>query len=269
MSKRVFVSLCLVFVLGVGVLCYGSWRNWFDGGENQVRETAEGDHGSVAEDSPHDPRWLEALDVKESELTTIGDVIRPSRDVDFKGDAGRSKESTFKSPFAYPGKSPSLKGTENSQVAGLFQELKDPEGPLAARSALFPPEPFDLEAYQAEPEAYLSKIRPGRVFYPAQPAQDVSPLRPKSSKFNKILQGETVVLRVKADPKSPVAFYSSDGVGRFDNQLKSITVAAGEDGIAEVRYTAVAGTVGLQSILAASPLHSQQLKFVVKVALPQ
>lgn len=265
MSQRVFVGLCLVLVVGLGVVLYGSGRGWFSGPRSELAKIEDGSQ----RDAGLDPKWLEALGVDESELTKIGDVVRPSRDINFRQGAKRTSEAGYKSPFPFPGKSPSLKGDENLQVVGLVKELAERDSSLAAKSALFPPEPFDLNTYRADPETYLDKIRPGRAFYPAQPGKDVTPLRPKSPRFAEVLQGETVILKVEADARSPVAFYAADGVGRFDNQLKSITVAANEDGIAEVRYSAVAGTVGLQSILVASPMHSRQLKFVVKVDLPQ
>ena len=68
-----------------------------------------------------------------------------------------------------------------------------------------------------------------------------------------------MLIRVKADENAPVSFYHA-GVGRFENELKSVTVAADENGIAEVRFAASPGTKGLNTILAASPLHSQQFE---------
>ena len=69
-------------------------------------------------------------------------------------------------PWPFPGRSPALKGDENPQVAGLVQELTAEDGPDADKSAHFKPLEFDREAYAANPQQYLDKIRPGRVFYP-------------------------------------------------------------------------------------------------------
>ena len=276
MSNRRFALTCLCGITVVSALLYVNRQGWFDQADEapQVAENVDSKQateGSAAADG-RDPRWLKALDVKENNLKTVGDVVRPARDVDFGGGDSTSPspgaEDEYVSPFTFPGKSPSLKGDENAQVAGLLKELQDPEGPQAAKSTFFEPEPFDLAIHEADPQAYLDLIRPARSFYPAQPGPDAIPLRAESNKFSHIVQGESAILRVKASPKAPVAFYHS-GVGRFENNLKSITVAADKDGIAEVRYVAGLGVTDLNTVLAASPLHSQQLKFTIKVDLPQ
>ena len=130
-------------------------------------------------------------------------------------------------------------------------------------------EPFDRAAYEASPNEYLNKIRPARVFDPAQPGQDVTPLEQISPGLQSVLQGEQVVLKVKATPGSPVAFYTPQ-VGWFtENLLTSVTVKADETGIARVTFKAGPGSIGLVDVLAASPVHSRQLQFRIKVDLPR
>ena len=76
-----------------------------------------------------------------------------------------------------------------------------------------------------------------------------------------------MVLKVNAEAGLPVTFYTPDG-GEFDNRLKTVTVAANDEGVAETIYSAVTGTAGIVDILAASPAHSGQVRFAVKVELP-
>jgi hypothetical protein len=221
----------------------------------------------------------EALGLSQEEIVTVGGVDRPRRDVEPRvrpGEdssanspegAGQAPSVAESVPFIRIGVPPRLTGEENSQVAGLMAELANPQATQTARSKYFKPEAFDPEAYRADPEAWLSKVRPARAFYPAQPAPDVTPLATLSRTFQKILQGEKVVLRVKADPGMPVAFYTPQ-VGHFDNLLTTYTVAADDGGIATATYVAGPGSYGLVDILAASPVHSGQIQYRIQVELP-
>ena len=65
----------------------------------------------------------------------------------------------------------------------------------------------------------------------------------------------------------PVTFYTPH-VGHFDNLLTTYSVAADDEGIATATYMAGPGSLGIVDILAASPVHSGQLQFRVKVELP-
>ena len=110
--------------------------------------------------------------------------------------------------------------------------------------------------------------RPARVFQSAQPSEDVDPISSNTEFYQEILQGESVVLEVKAEPKMPVTFHTQQ-LGEFDNRLKTITVEASEEGIARASYRAVSGVAGLINVMAASPVNSGQLKYIINVNLPE
>ena len=178
MSSRSFSFLCLVGIFFVCLFSFGNRRGWFEGGVEQTRldspANAEQSTTKKSDSSERDSRWLDALDVDASSLAVVGDIVRPARDIDF-GEEASVVENPSCSPFAYPGRSPLLVGDENSQVAGLFQELQDSSGSESAKSTFFRPEPFDSLAYSADPQAYLNQIRPARAFHPAHLARISNP----------------------------------------------------------------------------------------------
>ncbi len=266
LSSRSFVAFSVLFVIVVGVVLTGVKNGWFETSQPLVKSPPP--PADVAKEIAAEAKGkslAEALGVGEDELKSVGGIKRPARDLNFDTASTTATESP-KSPLPSPGHAPFLKGNENIQVAGLVQELSVPKGPDAAKSTFFKPEEFDLAAYQQNPGQYLNKIRPGRVFYPAQPGPNVKPLESKTKPFQSVLQGDKVILKVKADPGNPVSFYTP-GVGEFDNRLSSFSTQAADDGIATAIYTAGPGTIGLQNILAASPVHSGQIRFRINVSL--
>ena len=62
--------------------------------------------------------------------------------------------------------------------------------------------------------------------------------------------------------------FTSADLGRFENQLTSITVAADASGVAKVKFTASPGTINTVRILSGSPLATGQVEFVVQVEPP-
>jgi hypothetical protein len=120
----------------------------------------------------------------------------------------------------------------------------------------------------SNPEAYTVLTRPARVFQSAQPGEGVKPIRSETEFYQEILQGESVRIKVFAEPRMPVTFHTQQ-LGEFDNRLKTITVAASEEGVAEVTYRAVSGVQGLINVMAASPANSGQLKYLINVNLPE
>lgn len=130
------------------------------------------------------------------------------------------------------------------------------------------PEPFDLVRYQADELAYLNTVEPGRVWQVAQPGDNVPRIVSASGPTHYIDPGETVVLRLMVPPGMPATFTSFD-LGAFENLLTSITVRADAKGIAQASFTASSGTVGTVNILAASPVTSGQMRYIVYVAEKQ
>lgn len=272
----------IVLVIGAGVIVWGA--GWFagEGGSTEGPSVATSPESKTskrevvsAEKSKAD--LAKSLGVDEKSFVNVGGIERPLRDTAFAKAANRGNQPK-KSVFPNPGRAPYLKGNENAQVSRLMKEITESESFApqdiartrelrAAKSALFLPEPFDAKKYEANPQAYLEKVRPGRVFQPKQPGPDITRLTAVSRPFAKVLQSESVQLRVKADPGAPVAFHTSE-TGTFENLLKTTTVAANDEGIATATFTLGKGTSGLVNVLAASPVHSDQVRFTFKVELP-
>ena len=128
--------------------------------------------------------------------------------------------------------------------------------------------PFDRDAFLRDPKAYLETVEPGRAYQPAQPATRAPAIKRLSPRYQRVLQGDTVTFRVETEPNMPVSFHSTR-LGRFENRLSSQTVQADADGIAEVQFTVTPGTRGYIDVLAASPVRTQQARFVLQVAQPK
>ena len=213
------------------------------------------------------PPLGEALGVNDEDFVEVGGIKRPKRDVAFDETSPKPVVSE-KSPLPHPGNAPAVPTDAHPDVKSLHAELAKEKPNPAAVSSLFAPEPFDAEVYESDKEAWLTQVRPGRAFQPAQPGPDVKPISSDSDAFQRIVQGEKVLLTAKVEPGVPVTFYTPQ-VGEFSNRLTTQSVEAGADGIARATYTATKGTSGLIDIVAASPLHSGQLKYKVQVSLPQ
>lgn len=155
----------------------------------------------------------------------------------------------------------------NPQVRSVAEALQSGEHPERL-SPLARPSPFDANSFAADPLVYLNTIEPGRVFQTAQPGPGVEVLRQISPRHISIRQGEKTKLRVQAVAGAPVTFKSFD-LGRFENELTTISVRANEEGVAEVEFFGSPGTYNNVNILAGSPLTTGQAKFVVFVEVPR
>jgi hypothetical protein len=62
--------------------------------------------------------------------------------------------------------------------------------------------------------------------------------------------------------------FSSFDLGHFQNQLTSVSVAANDQGVAEVDFFGAPGTINEVKILASSPVTSGQIRFIVNVKKP-
>ncbi len=204
--------------------------------------------------------------VSREEFVEVGGVRRPASDL------SRS-EATWKKPKgpavnanALPRQSIKDDGT-NPQIASVKEAMRTKTHPERL-SSLIIPAPFDAAAYRAGPEKYLNVVEPGRVWQAAQPGPGVKRLTSVSSEYEFIEQGQSVSLKVQAAPGAPVTFTSFD-LGAFDNQLTSQTVKADETGLAKATFIGTGGTRGEVKILAASPLSSGQVQFLVQVDYPK
>jgi hypothetical protein len=265
MSVKTSCSLVSIAILGVLFAGIGYQQGWFDATKQPERVAKSG----FATSDKDAPALEEMLRLDAGDLVEVGGVRRPKRDLEF--DQARiqalSEQEAAVEMFPNPGRAIQLKGDENPQVRQVFEEAQSPDTPLPNRLTRFQPEPFDPEAYARDPQAYLSKVVPGRIFQTAQPGPDVTPIAAASRLYHRVIQGEAVTLEVHVDPLQPVSWYTQ-AAGEFDSRLTTYTTAADENGVARATYLATTGTMGLVHIIASSPVHSEQIEFVVNVNLP-
>lgn len=165
------------------------------------------------------------------------------------------------------GYSPSVDPSLNSQTKSVFEALQSKTTPERYSSFVIK-ETFDRDQFLSRgkeySEEYAKIIEPGRVYTSAQPGEGVVAIHSLGKRFHRVTQGETVVLKVRAAPLSPVTF-SSPRLGTFESGLSSVTVVATEKGEASASFTATGGTIDEVQVLAASPVNSGQVKFTISV----
>ena len=114
---------------------------------------------------------------------------------------------------------------------------------------------FNAELWSTNPkyrQKYLDTSEPSRGFMSAKnpkAARMVMVSRPSL----KVTQGQKITLAVKVLPGAPVSFFSPH-LNRFGNGLTSMTVAADQQGIAEVEMEGVLGTLARTDVICSSPL---------------
>lgn len=273
MKKQSLAATIVVCVL----LLVGSLfaAQWFLSQANDRVVDRDGQITAEVDEESNGPKRLDqpsvetSLGVAVEDMVEVGGIKRPKRDVAFEDTASKMVDSE-KSALPHPGNAPAAGKDANPQVKQLFEELsKDiAKRNPAAVSALFAPEKFDAKVFEQDTDKWLSQVRPGRAFQPAQPGPDIDPIKSNTGSFQRVVQGEKVVLEVVAKPGAPVTFYTPQ-VGTFPNELTTQSVQANEKGIAQTTYTATAGTMGLIDIVAASPVNSGLLKYKIHVSLPQ
>lgn len=265
---RPLVAIVASFLAVIGIVLVIQWFG--NRADRQIVERpdikTESDSDSPPVVRAEHPPLNESLGVDESDFVEVGGVKRPTRDVAFNKTSTKPVVSE-KSVLPHPGNTPAVPKDAHPDVKALFAELAKEKPDPAAISSLFAPESFDQKAYKADKASWLSQIRPGRAFQSAQPGPEVEPIETETGVFQNVVQGEKVILEAKVTPGAPVTFYTPQ-VGEFSNRLTTQSVEAAEDGIARATYTATAGTLGLVDIVAASPVHSGQLRYRVRVSLP-
>ena len=173
-----------------------------------------------------------------------------------------SKEEPYK-PKQGAGRRPAVKAEGNPHIQSVVEAWRTRQHPERL-SVFVKPKPFDLAAFESDPQSYLNIVEPGRIWQTAKAGEGVPGLRTVGESDVEIHQGESVELKVKTAPSAPVTFASFDS-GAFPNKLTSITVRADEQGVATTRFTATPGTLNDVNIVAASPLASGQVSFAVNV----
>ncbi len=252
-SRNVLIALSLLACSGLTAWLF-------------FREPAGGDKPSLVEVTP--PKGDDSA--SKTDWVIVGGVSRPISDVPLLVEQKReslsgvdNSGSRIVNPY---GGSPKLVATENKQIEAAHEAIAT--GTQSQRiSPTVLPENFDAESFRRSPEEYISKVEPGRVWQSAQPGEEVPVLIAVGPTFQKMNQGESVTLRVRTAPSSPVTFTSFD-MGAFENRLPSITALADGEGIAEAIFTATTGTHHLVNVLTASPLASGTQRFQLDVAVP-
>lgn len=217
--------------------------------------------------SDEDPIVVSSNDSRPSDSPShgwsrVGGITRPDSDVQINP----RLEDHAAPPLVPHGFQPGVAVDLNPQVAGVYEALKDRTQP-SRFSSFATPMPFDREAYQANPQDYLNMIEPARVFGPAQPGDGVPVLRTDGTLYHRVVQGEAVRLQANVPSGMPLTF-NSFSLGTFDSGLSSTTVASNDRGVAEAVFLAGPGTVGDIEILAAGPMTSGQLRYLIQVVLP-
>lgn len=164
------------------------------------------------------------------------------------------------------GRLPTVAGDANPQVASVAEALKTGAHPERL-SVMAAPTAFDADAYARDPAAYLNVVEPGRAFQPAPSDADVPVLEPVGQMIHTLVQGEQIVLEVRALPGAPVSWHAL-GMGDVGNGLTSTTVQADETGLARITYTATSGTKGPADVMVASPLTRGVVNFALHITLP-
>jgi len=265
-NRRFFLFTALGVVCFWGLYLFASHQGWFDPSPLVVnRHVAEPDEPRYVDQ----PTLSQALNIDIEDMVKVGGVMRPKRDLagkepklDLDGIRAGYLESRSKvgyAPTVAPGDSPA--------AAQLQKDLADEATRALAMSPLFRPKEFDRDEYLKDKQAYLNLTRPGRVNSALEPGKGVPQIIAAVPNYQEILQGESVILKVESEAGMPVTFHTQQ-LGEFENRLKTITVEASEQGLAEVKYRAVTGVRGLVTVLAASPVRSGRLKFIIEVKLP-
>ncbi len=253
-------TVCGLIVLGVGgLLAYNAWR---DGADRQPLNNAD---SPVAKANRQPAVDVSTPEPPPKDYVKVGGVYRPRTDVEV---AQKPKIDSLseKRVGLDPGIVQGVAKDANASTRSVAEAVRNPK--LAHRlTTLIPPPPFDKEAYEKDRQAYLDTVEPGRIFQYKESAPGVVALKRDSKYLYSVLQGEKVVLRVMAEPGAPVTFYSGR-LGQFPNQLATVTIAADNEGVAQTEFLASAGTRDEIDIVAASPLHSGQVRFLVQVTLP-
>ena len=220
----------------------------------------------VAISIPETPEPTTAPREVPDDYVMVGGVMRPRTDVE------ESKRAAFSQPdekplFPNPGKTPLIDPNANAQTKSVQEALNNPTQLGHRLSAMIPAPKFDLAKYQTDPKSYLETVEPGRIWQSAKPGPGVAPLERTSNYFQKVIQGESVILEAKASPGMPVTFMSPR-LGQFDNLLTTTTVAANDEGVAKANFKVTPGTRGEIEVFASSPVHSGRARFLIKVVLP-
>lgn len=273
-NKKLQVALTALLILLFGAVVYLGYEavqppDYREFGDEQVAESNEPREPNVS------PRTDGVIEPGSGEVIA-GGVERPVTDLAVAKDDPESDRIRDELDAAWDyGQTPAVKPDANDQVAAVAEAIKnrqsDPNAYARAVSTLAESEAFDPTKYESDEDYrsdYLNTPQPSRVFQTAQPGPGVPRLRRMTPPYQEVVQGEPTQLKVRAIPGAPVTFTSFD-LGRFENELTSITVEADAAGFAEAGFWGPSGTIDDANILVASPVTSGQVKLIVHITRPQ
>ena len=125
LSTKSFVILTLLFVFAVGTVLFGMKNGWFEPGSvARLNNVSDKSSDSKRENRPDVPSLAESLNVDPDDITSLGGVDRPKRDVNFSAEVKGAHKTGLApvNPLKNAGRLPRLSGDENPQVAGLLKE---------------------------------------------------------------------------------------------------------------------------------------------------
>lgn len=263
MSNRTFTYLCVGLVIGCCLIITVVNYNLSHGKGSGSAEQPGKSIGKLALESGN--KLHSSRDPNFTDRQRIGGILRPKTDM-IDG-ARRESKPNYPNPLERWGRVPAVDPERNRSTRLVAEAAK--QGNHPERLSLFSrPQPFNQEQFEEDPQPYLQVIEPARIMQTARVNPDVTPIKRRGSYFKAMIQGETITLKAEVQPKMPVTFYAP-GVGQFQNSLSTITVQADETGAAEVQFTAVQGTAGDIDVLAASPVHSHQVRYLIRVEIPE
>jgi hypothetical protein len=134
-------------------------------------------------------------------------------------------------------------------------------------SPLMPPTPFDRTAFEADPDAYLDVVEPGRCFQTAT-ADGPDAVALVGSPLVAATPGAMVPLLVRGAPGAPVTFTAFDGGVFAENGLGSVSVRADARGYAVVNFATPPDARGHLAVVAGSPLAVGNQRFFVEITPP-
>jgi hypothetical protein len=130
----------------------------------------------------------------------------------------------------------------------------------------FDPQPFDLEAWERDPESYLNVVEPGRIRQIATSITESTPrLKSVGPSAIGLRTGEEAELAVRAVPHAPVSWYAAAGGVFTESRLNAITVRADADGVARVHFYAVPGVFSDAPVVSGSPLAAGNVVFTISI----
>ncbi len=275
-NKKLQAALTVVLILLFGGVVYLGFQTLqspeYGGlGDEEVADNREPREPIVS------PRTDGKVDPSSGDVIA-GGVERPSSDLASRDKADDSDTELASDDLFNYGQTSPIKADVNEQVAAAYEAIKTGKHPerlsvaIASETARsFDPEKFDPESDRYDEDyrkAYMRSPEPGRVWFPAQPAEGVSRIQPLMPRYVEVPQGEEITLRVSGEPGQPVTFTSFD-LGQFENKLTTMTVVANDQGVAEAKFQGPPGTIDDVAIMAASPVMSGQVRLTVHVTMPE